>query len=197
MGAIKELRTEKKLTQQQVAQMLGISLRSYKSYENDEDKVGTLKYNYILDKLNAINPLDEEHGILELDIIKAKCGSVFSEYPVHYCVLFGSYAKGKAMETSDVDLLVSSDVKGLKFYGMVEKLRTALHKKVDVLSLEQLRVNLELTDEILKDGIRIYKQPVRDEMTKAQFDEIMAVGLKQAKEDDSYDVDDVFAELEN
>ena len=59
-------------------------------------------------------------------------------------------------ETSDVDLLISSDVKGLKFYGMVEKLRTALHKKVDVLSLEQLKDNLELTSEILKDGIRIY-----------------------------------------
>ena len=156
MNTIKDLRTEKKLTQKQVAEMLGISLRSYKSYENEEQKVGTLKYQYIIDKLSAINPLDEEHGILDLEYIKEKCDSVFSEYPVHYCVLFGSYAKGKATETSDVDLLVSSDVKGLKFYGMVEKLRTALHKKVDVLGLEQLRDNLELTDKILKSGIRIY-----------------------------------------
>ena len=37
MGAIKEIRIEKKLTQQQVADMVGISLRSYKSYENDEE----------------------------------------------------------------------------------------------------------------------------------------------------------------
>ena len=157
MNTIKDLRTEKKLTQKQVAEMLGISLRSYKSYENEEQKVGTLKYQYIIDRLSAINPLDEEHGILDLEYIKEKCDSVFSEYPVHYCVLFGSYAKGKATETSDVDLLVSSDVKGLKFYGMVEKLRTALHKKVDVLGLEQLRDNLELTDKILKSGIRIYE----------------------------------------
>lgn len=156
MNTIKDLRTEKKLTQKQVAEILGISLRSYKSYENEEQKVGTLKYQYIIDKLSAINPLDEEHGILDLEYIKEKCDSVFSEYPVHYCVLFGSYAKGKATETSDVDLLVSSDVKGLKFFGMVEKLRTALHKKVDVLGLEQLRDNLELTDKILKSGIRIY-----------------------------------------
>ena len=156
MSAIKELRTEKKLTQQQVAEMLGISLRSYKSYENDENKVGTLKYNYILDKLKEINPLDEEHGVLDLDFIKEKCNDVLAEYSVHYCILFGSYAKGKAIGTSDVDLLISSDVKGLKFFGMVEKLRTVLHKKVDVLSLEQLKDNLELTDEILKDGIKIY-----------------------------------------
>ena len=148
MSAIKELRTEKKLTQQQAAEILGISLRSYKSYENDEDKVGTLKYNYILEKLSAINPIDEEHGVLDLEDIKEKCDIVFSEYPVHYCILFGSYAKGKAVGTSDVDLLVSSDVKGLKFYGMVEKLRNVLHKKVDVLSLEQLKDNGSITNSV-------------------------------------------------
>jgi len=70
-----------------------------------------------------------------------------------YCIIIITEMQ---YETSDVDLLISSDVKGLKFYGMVEKLRTALHKKVDVLSLEQLKDNLELISEILKDGIRIY-----------------------------------------
>lgn len=156
MGDIKNIRIEKKLTQQQVADILGISLRSYKSYENDKEKEGTLKYNYILDKLQSINPIDEEHGILEQDDIIEKCRRILDEYPVHYCILFGSYAKGKAGESSDVDLLISSDVKGLKFYGMVEKLRKALNKKVDVLNVEQLKDNLELTNEILKDGIRIY-----------------------------------------
>lgn len=38
--------------------------------------------------------------------------------------------------------------------------------------------------------------PVRDEMTTVQFDQMMTTGLKQAKEDDSFDVDEVFAELE-
>ena len=36
----------------------------------------------------------------------------------------------------------------------------------------------------------------RDEMTTAQFNQMMATGLRQAKEDDSFDVDEVFAELE-
>ncbi|MBO4346912.1 MAG: nucleotidyltransferase domain-containing protein [Lachnospiraceae bacterium] len=156
MGEIKDLRTEKKLTQKQVAELVGISLRSYKSYENDEDKQGTIKYNYILDKLRQINPIDEEHGILDIDYITERCKIVLDEYPVHYCILFGSYAKGKADESSDVDLLISSEVNGLKFYGLVEKLRNTLHKKVDVLNIEQLKDNLEITNEILKDGIRIY-----------------------------------------
>ena len=38
MSKLKSLRIEKKLTQQQVADLMGISLRSYKSYENDEEK---------------------------------------------------------------------------------------------------------------------------------------------------------------
>lgn len=156
MGEIKELRNEKKLTQQQVADLVGVSLRSYISYENDERKAGTLKYNYILDKLLEINPIDEEHGIIEIDDIKRKCKEVFDKYDVSFCYLFGSYAKSKATPTSDVDLLISANVKGLKYYGLVEEIRTVLHKKVDVLDIDQLKNNFELTQEILRDGIKIY-----------------------------------------
>lgn len=156
MGELKELRNEKKLTQQQVADLVGVSLRSYISYENDESKERTLKYKYLLEKLLEINPIDEEHGIIEIDDIKRKCAEVFEKYDVIFCYLFGSYAKAKAKPTSDVDLLISANVKGLKYYGLVEEIRTVLHKKVDVLDIAQLKDNFELTQEILKDGIKIY-----------------------------------------
>ena len=103
-----------------------------------------------------INPIDEEHGIIDIEYITEKCGNVFQKYDVNFCYLFGSYAKSKAKLTSDVDLLISANVKGLKFYGLVEEIREALHKKVDVLEINQLKDNLELTQEILKDGIKIY-----------------------------------------
>ena len=51
MSEIKNIRLEKKLTQKQVSEILGISLRSYKTYENDIKKQGTIKYNYIIEKL--------------------------------------------------------------------------------------------------------------------------------------------------
>lgn len=54
------------------------------------------------------------------------------------------------------DLLISANVKGLKYYGLVEEVRTVLHKKVDVLDIDQLKDNFELTQEILRDGIKIY-----------------------------------------
>lgn len=156
MGELKNLRIEKKMTQQQVADLIGISLRSYKSYENDEKKIGTLKYNYIVENLMKVNPIDEEHGILEIEDIVKKCSKILEKYDVTFCYLFGSYAKSKATPTSDVDLLISANVKGLKFYGLIEEIREELHKKVDVLDINQLKDNLELTEEILKDGIKIY-----------------------------------------
>lgn len=156
MVGLKELRIEKKMTQQEVADLVGISLRSYKSYENDEEKQNTIKYNYMVEQLSKINQIDEETGILEIEDIVRKCTKVFERYEVSFCYLFGSYAKGKATQTSDVDLLISTNVKGLKFYGLVEEIRTALHKKVDVLDMNQLKENIELTEEIFKDGIKIY-----------------------------------------
>ena len=156
MSELKDLRIEKKMTQQEAANLVGISLRSYKSYENDEDKRESIKYRYIMEQLTKINFIDEEHGLLTVDDIRRKCSKVLEQYDVNFCYLFGSYAKGKETPSSDVDLLISANIKGLKFYGLVEELRTALQKRVDVLDMNQLKGNLELTEEILKDGVKIY-----------------------------------------
>lgn len=156
MGELKDLRKEKKMTQQEVADLAGISLRSYKTYENDETKSDSIKYKYLMEQLTKVNFIDEEHGLLDVDDIKRKCTKVLEQYDVNFCYLFGSYAKGKETPTSDVDLLISANIKGLKFYGLVEELRTVLHKKVDVLDMNQLKENLKLTEEILKDGVKIY-----------------------------------------
>lgn len=156
MSELKELRIGKKLTQEEASEILGVSVRSYKTYENDPSKETTLKYKYLLETLKKYNVLDEEHGILTLDEIKSACKKVLDEYSVKYCILFGSYAKGKATEKSDVDLLISTDVTGLRFFGIAERLRRELRKKVDLLDLRQLNNNEELLDEILKDGIKVY-----------------------------------------
>jgi predicted nucleotidyltransferase len=105
--------------------------------------------------------LDEEHGKLTLDEIKAACKAVLDDHTVKYCILFGSYAKGTPTEQSDVDLLISTEVSGLRFYGIAERLRNELHKKVDLLDLRQLTDNRDLLDEILKDGVKVYEQAER------------------------------------
>lgn len=154
--SLKDIRKAKNLTQEQAALLCNVSLRSYKSYENDESKTDSIKYKYMLELLSKYNEIDEEHGILSVQKIEQLCKAIFDEYKISYAYLFGSYAKGSAKETSDVDLLVSSEVKGLKFYGFVEKIKNTLLKKIDVLDVGQLKDNPELLNEILKDGIKIY-----------------------------------------
>ncbi|MBQ4252920.1 MAG: nucleotidyltransferase domain-containing protein [Erysipelotrichaceae bacterium] len=156
MTELKKLRLQKKLTQQETAKRIGISLRSYIMYENDQERENTPKYRFLIQELAKLNLVDESHGILAIDDIKNICAEVFAAYPVDFCYLFGSYAKGKAKEVSDVDLLVAADITGLRFYGMAELLREGLHKKVDLLDIKQLVNNEELIREVLKGGIKIY-----------------------------------------
>ena len=154
--ALKQLRKEKGLTQIACAEYLKIPVRTYKRYEADEGKIDPIKFRYILMKLNEYGYVDEEHGVLTLEQIKDICSETFRSYPVEYCYLFGSYAKGKATEKSDVDLLVAMPVDGLKFFELLEILREKLKKNVDLLDVAQINDNPELTQEILKDGIKIY-----------------------------------------
>ncbi len=131
-------------------------MRTYQNYEREDADTNSVKYRYLYEKLEKYGYVDEEHGILSLDEIKSACADVFGGYQIDYCYLFGSYARGEATEKSDVDLLVSTRVTVLEFFGMVETLRELLKKKVDLLNQEQLIDNFELTNEILRDGIKIY-----------------------------------------
>ena len=158
---LKELRIVNSLTQKAAAEICGIPLRTYIRYENRNNTESSIKYQYLMQKLEQYGFVDEKHGILTKEAIIGACKKVFEEYPVAYCYLFGSYAKGIAGEESDVDLLLSTDVTGLKFYGLVERLREELKKNVDILEVRQLSGNMELLNEILKDGEKIYEQDKR------------------------------------
>jgi len=153
---LKELRKSKGLTQVECAKYLGIPLRTYQNYEIDAAKADSMKYAFMMQKLEGYGFIDETHGVLTIEQIKEICSTVFQNVHVEYCYLFGSYAKGKATELSDVDLLISTSISGMKFYDLVEALREGLKKKVDVLNRQQLTDNPDLMNEILKDGIKIY-----------------------------------------
>lgn len=153
---LKQLRKQKKLTQAACAAYLGVPLRTYQNYENDSKKQDSMKYQFMLQKLEQYGFLDETHGMLSLERIKTICAEAFEGRNVNYCYLFGSYAKGNATEHSDVDLLISTSISGMRFYDLVEELREKLRKQVDVLNQDQLKDNISLVEEILKDGIKIY-----------------------------------------
>lgn len=153
---LKDLRKSKNLTQAECARYLGIPLRTYQNYETVDAKSDSMKYQFMMQKLSEYGFVDETHGVLAVEQIRKICSDIFKNLDIDYCYLFGSYAKGKATETSDVDLLISTSISGMRFFDLVETLRESLKKKVDVLNKEQLRDNPELVNEILKDGVKIY-----------------------------------------
>ena len=155
-NSLLQARKKNGFTQVEAAKFLGVSLRSYKSYETDITKQNNIKYEYFIDKLEKNSLIDEEHGILTINTIKETINKILKEYNVNYCYLFGSYAKGKEKASSDVDLLISGNIEGIKYFGLVEKIRENLHKKIDLLSINQVLNNQELLNDILKDGIKIY-----------------------------------------
>lgn len=153
---LKEIRKNKKLTQKHAATYLGVSLRTYQSYETETTKQIGFKHEYMLEKLKRYGYIDETTGVLTIDDIKKTCLNVLSEYNVDYCYLFGSYAKGIATEQSDVDLYIFTETTGLKYFEMIETLRENLHKIIDVINQVQLQNNMNLVNEILRYGIKIY-----------------------------------------
>lgn len=153
---LRDIRLEKGLTQEEASVILGVSRRTYLKYENEAEYLTSVKYNFMCKTLEDYNKIDESHGILTIKQIQEICQPILSKYNVEFCYLFGSYAKNKATEMSDVDLLVSMKVNGLLFYELIEVLRENLKKKVDLLDFGQLEGNLDLTREVFKDGIKIY-----------------------------------------
>lgn len=156
---LKELREEYGLSQIEAANIVGVPIRTYRRYETDDEYGSFYKREMFSELLKRSCTITEDKGLLTLENIKKKLTDLFdSEYKdcIDFCYLFGSYAKGTAKENSDVDLYVSSSLTGLKFVGLIEKIRETLHKKIDLIRSSELSNNIELVNEIMKEGIKIY-----------------------------------------
>ena len=156
---LREIRIGYNLSQADAAHILGVPVRTYRRYESDEQYGSSIKRNAFVNILNSTCQITEDRGLLSVEIIKDKLTKLFDEEykdQIEFCYLFGSYAKGCARENSDVDLYVSSSLTGLKFVGLMEKIRQILHKKVDVIRSSELNNNITLINEIMKGGIKIY-----------------------------------------
>ena len=82
---------------------------------------------------------------------------VFSSYHIKKAILFDSYSKGIASDNSDIDLLVESGQKGLSFVGLIEDIRRAVGKEVDVLDITHIENNSSIEKEIQDSGVLVYE----------------------------------------
>ena len=156
---MKIIRNSYNITQAQVAKTLGIPLRTYIRYERDESYGDPLKRKQMLTLIKNAYEINEDKGILTIEQITKIVNDVIQskyEGKVECCYLFGSYAKGYAKDNSDVDLCVCTTLSGFKFVGLLESLKAALNKRVDLIRIADLGHNIALVEEIMKDGIKIY-----------------------------------------
>lgn len=93
-----------------------------------------------------------------IEKIKLLLTPLFESYDVKKAVIFGSYSKGKETPESDIDILVDSSLKGLEFVGLLEDIREAVQKDVDLFDVTHIDKNSKIDQEIKKYGVTIYKK---------------------------------------
>ena len=155
MNSLKQKRKELGLTQVEAAQICGVSRRSFQYYEENDE------YEEMRRKILEIIENSEKNRILGLQFIKLTCAQIFKKYPEIRCAyLYGSYARKEATGQSDVDILVVCPPMGMKFYHLMGELKEALGKQVDLQTHRQIGDNEKFLENILVDGILLYKKPL-------------------------------------
>ena len=80
-----------------------------------------------------------------LQLLQREHGHLAAEFGVSKIGLVGSYAKGEADDTSNIDLLIEFERPiGFRFLELIDYLETVLGNKVDVLTpagIQNIRVN--------------------------------------------------------
>lgn len=160
MKTIREARKELGFTQVEAAKATNVSRRTFQNYEaldNKEAEDINEVYDRIL-KLLENYRIDENHGYVTVKEIKNVANIVFRRHKEVKCAyLFGSYARGEAKPTSDVDIFVIIEGEiGWEYYGMATEIEEMLHKKIDLVSLHQVVSNEQFLKRLLREGVKLY-----------------------------------------
>ena len=97
--------------------------------------------------------------MLSIEEIKSYITPVVEKYPVERVILFGSYARGDASDTSDVDLVVESGgkMRNSRIFTLGGDLLVALPVRVDVYDILEIKESSPLYNSIIEEGITIYE----------------------------------------
>lgn len=98
--------------------------------------------------------------LISIETIKEKTLPIFKNYPISKAILFGSYAKGDAKVSSDIDLYIDTNgkLRGLDFVGLLEVLVNTLEIDIDLIDKTHIEPNSIIMREIEKGGMVIYEK---------------------------------------
>ncbi|MDY0294977.1 MAG: helix-turn-helix domain-containing protein [Acholeplasmataceae bacterium] len=159
---IKEARTEYGLTQKELSEITDIPLRTIENWESGKRTpspwVEKMVYNYLKQyPKNQYGIITETKGIYEVNQIREALLPLTFKYDIKLFILYGSYSRGKQEPQSDIDLVVDGNIKGIKFFGLLEDINNLFVKSVDLIHLSQIEKNSEIYHNILK-GIVLYER---------------------------------------
>jgi predicted nucleotidyltransferase len=97
--------------------------------------------------------------MLTIDDIKSYITPVIKKYPVEKVILIGSYARGDATDSSDVDLIVDSGghLHNRKIFALGGELLDVLPVRTDVYDVSEIPNQSKMYESILTDGVTIYE----------------------------------------
>ena len=97
------------------------------------------------------------YTIEELEMILQE---ILKGFAVKKAILFGSYAKNLATETSDIDLVIDSEGKllNINFYGLLEDLVQKLHKDIDLFEISEIHKDSRIYNDIQNEGVIVYEK---------------------------------------
>ena len=90
--------------------------------------------------------------------IQSALTPIFEDYGITRAVLFGSYACGAATDKSDLDLLVHSSLRGLRFVGFMEAVAETVDMPIDIFDVSHIDSGSRIDREIRKTGVTIYEK---------------------------------------
>jgi len=95
-----------------------------------------------------------------IEELRAVLFPVFLTYAVYRAVLFGSYSRGEATASSDIDILIDSkgELVNIGFYGLLEDITRKLGKSVDLLELSELQSGSPIARAIQREGVVLYEK---------------------------------------
>ena len=95
--------------------------------------------------------------ILTRSEIEGAIRVLLKKYHAEYALLFGSYARGDATSSSDIDLVVvgGADFRARDIFAFGEELRQLTHKDVDAFEIRELNVGTPFYENVMQEGVRI------------------------------------------
>lgn len=161
VSILKQIRLNLNITQKEASSYLGIPLRTYENWEEGTRTTSQWTTDLIIDKLlnyKREQELINKGGVYSFTFIKKKLETIVQKYDISKIILFGSYAKGIAKPTSDIDLVVTTSLKGLAFYGLAQDLEELFNREIDLIRDTSIIKDSKIDLEIKKTGIIIYER---------------------------------------